>query len=89
MLQLMPVIPQLDLRRSTPTLLSLADHLHSIIPGLVTELDVESARALLSTLLTMVSTAWEWAQTTSDAGGEQRVGTAPDVDGEFSRARPS
>jgi hypothetical protein len=67
------VIPRLNLSRSTPTLLSLTDALGNVFPPLTPDLDIHSARHLLSSLAELVSVAWKWVATTSDAGGEQRV----------------
>lgn len=68
------VIPRLNLSRSTPMLLSLTDSLSNVLPTIVFDVDVHSARHLLSSLSELVSIAWKWVGTTSDTGGEQRVG---------------
>ena len=70
------VLPRLNLSRSTPTLLSLTDALSNVFPPLTPDLDIHSARHLLSSLSEMVSIAWKWVSTTSDSGGEQRVGVS-------------
>ena len=74
---LISVIPRLNLARSTPTLLSLTDALGNVFPPLMADVDIHSARHLLSSLSELVSVAWMWVASTNDAGGEQRVSGLP------------
>ena len=59
--------------RSTPTLLALSDSLKEVFGWVATRADAKTARQLLMGMSRAVNVMWDWVQTTSDKGGEQRV----------------
>ncbi|WWD20183.1 hypothetical protein CI109_104659 [Kwoniella shandongensis] len=65
-------IPRLPNARSTPTLLSVAETISSALPILSHHATLVSSWSVLLAICDLVEVIWEWVQTTSDAGGEQR-----------------
>ncbi|WWC92924.1 uncharacterized protein L201_007887 [Kwoniella dendrophila CBS 6074] len=66
-------IPKLPNSKSTPTLLSLNEAISSSLPILSHHTTSYSSRNLSKSLCELVDTIWNWVQTTSDKGGEQRA----------------
>lgn len=66
-------IPRLPNVRSTPTLLSLSEEISQSIRSLGPHASTLWSRTCLIMLCSLADTIWDWAQKTTDKGGEQAV----------------